>query len=177
MKNSTCLRNIFLVFFGLFIFMTMINALSLKQIKPPVKVKAFNDVDGTRQKLSDVGIGEMRPWLDNGDGFTSITSYYNFGGGAFKNNLAFYIEGGATVVMSMKLVLNINQKQEKKEALQKLSQVTIRTFELLQLPLPQDLRKAIIEARPVIIDGDAFRTELKLKKSKIDTWTVEITTK
>jgi len=143
-----------------------------------VKLESFNDIDGTRTKLSTVGIGELGKWRDDEmGGFMSITNYYTFGENEL-NNLAYYLESdNSDYVTTLKLVLNINNKSEKGQALNKLTEVAEKTFKVLNLDFPGELQKAIKKEKPLIIDGDNFTSELKLEKSKIDTWTIKITTK
>ena len=107
----------------------------------------------------------------------SITNYYTFGENEL-NNLAYYLESdNSDYVTTLKLVLNINNKSEKGQALNKLTEVAEKTFKVLNLDFPGELQKAIKKEKPLIIDGDNFTSELKLEKSKIDTWTIKITTK
>src|SRR5690606_14230632 len=93
-----------------------------------VKVESFNDVDGTRSKLSTVGIGELGKWRDDEmGGFISITNYYTFGENDL-NNLAYYLESdNSDYVTTLKLVLNINNKIEKGQALNNLTEVAEKT--------------------------------------------------
>jgi len=143
-----------------------------------VRVEIFNDVESTRAKLSTVGIGDLGKWRDDEmGGFMSITSYYTFVESEL-NNLAYYLESdNSNYVTSLKLVLNINNKAGKGQALTKLTEVTEKTFNVLSLPLPDELLKSIKNEKPLIIDGENFTSELKLEKSKIDSWTIKITTK
>ncbi len=151
----------------------------LKSLKPGrVKVESFNDIEGTRTKLSTVGIGDFVKWRDDEmGGFTSITSYYTFGSNKL-NNLAYYLESdNSAYVTTLKLVLNINNKAEKGKALAKLTEVTEKTFNVLNLKLPAELLNSIRKEKPLIIDGENFTSELKLEKSKIDTWIIKVTSK
>jgi len=44
------------------------------------KFEPFNKIDDTRTKLSEVGIGQLGSWRDDGmGGYMSITTYYRFG--------------------------------------------------------------------------------------------------
>jgi uncharacterized protein YhfF len=147
-------------------------------VSEKVKVESFNDIDATRTKLSAVGIGDLGQWRDDEmGGFVSITNYYTFGKNNL-NNLAFYLESdNPAYVTTLKLVLNINNKGEKGQALIKLAKVTEQTFNALNLELASELKNSIQKEKPLVIDSENFVSELKLEKSKIDTWIVKITAK
>jgi hypothetical protein len=143
-----------------------------------VKIAIFNDVAGTRAKLSTAGIGDLGKWRDDEmGGFMSITNYYTFGDNKL-NNLAYYLESdNSDYVTTLKLVLNINNMSEKRPALTKLAEVVEKTFTVLSLELPKELVKSLKAERSVFIDQKNFTTELKLERSKIETWIVKVTTK
>jgi hypothetical protein len=143
-----------------------------------VRLHCFNDIDKTRSKLSTVGIGELGKWRDDDmGGFISITPYYTFGKNQL-NNLAYYLESdNQNYIVTLKLILNINNKTEKIQALRKLSEVTKKTFDVINLKLSDSLLNSIAEEKPVTVDQEDFTSELEFQKSNIDTWIIKITSK
>ena len=62
-----------------------------------------------------------------------------------KNNIAYYAEGGGQKVTKLKLVLNVNSKQEANQAhaeLKKCAEALLK--KALNAPLPQEAKKAIL---------------------------------
>ena len=147
------------------------------------KFDPFNKIDDTRTKLSEVGIGQLGNWKDDGmGGYMSITTYYQFGDASasngMENNLAYYLESdNANSIKTLKLVLNINNSSQKKQALTKLGEIADKTFKQLAAEIPKGLLAAIQTSKSFKADNEKFSTELKLDKSKIDTWKLTIETK
>jgi hypothetical protein len=95
-----------------------------------------------------------------------------------QNNLAYYLESDKlNYIKTLKLVLNINNKAEKKQALLKFKETVEMTFKSLSLETPKGLQEAITNAQFFQADNDTFTTNLKLDKSNIDTWKLTIETK
>lgn len=146
---------------------------------PKVKLDIFNDINKTRQVLSANGIGNLGEWKsDQMGGFFSITNYFQFGGGAMQNNIAYYLESeNENHIETVKLTLNINNKSEKKQALKKFKDLTTETFKSLSLEIPKGLIEAVNSENEFESSNDNFIATVKLDKSKIDTWTLKIKTK
>ena len=143
------------------------------------KLDIFNDINKTRQAMSTNGIGNLGEWKSNQmGGFISITNYFQFGGGTMQNNIAYYLESeNESHIQTAKLTLNINNKSEKKQALTKFKDLTTATFKSLSLEIPKGLIESIETEEAFQSSNDIFSTSVKLDKSKIDTWTLKITTK
>jgi hypothetical protein len=147
------------------------------------KLEPFNNIDDTRAKLSGVGIGQLGDWKEDGmGGYMSITTYYRFGdvssSTGMNNNLAFYLESdNPNSIKSLKLILNINNQSQKKQALTKFRDIADKTFRQLAADAPQGLLAAIQAPKAFKADNEIFSTELKLDKSKIDTWKLTISSK
>ncbi len=147
------------------------------------KFDPFNKIDDTRAKLSEVGIGQLGSWKDDGmGGYMSITTYYQFGDASssngMENNLAYYLESdNANSIKTLKLVLNINNSSQKKQALTKFSEMADKTFKQLSADTPKGLLDAIQAPKSFKGDNEKFTTELKLDKSNIATWKLIIATK
>jgi len=143
------------------------------------KLDIFNDINKTRQSLSENGIGSLGEWKsDQMGGFFSITNYFQFGGGTMQNNIAYYLESeDESYIQTAKLTLNINNKSEKKQALTKFKDLTTATFKSLSLEIPKELIESINAEKEFESSNNTFSASVKLDKNKIDTWTLKITTK
>lgn len=143
------------------------------------KLDIFNDINKTRQSLSENGIGNLGEWKsDQMGGFFSITNYFQFGGGTMQNNIAYYLESeDESYIQTAKLTLNINNKSEKKQALTKFKDLTTATFKSLSLEIPKELIESINAEKEFESSNNTFSASVKLDKNKIDTWTLKITTK
>lgn len=138
-----------------------------------LKIEAFQDVDGTINKLSDNGIGGLGNWKGDELGYISSTNYYEFGNssGGLSNNIAYYLESDEEKnIKTLKLVLNINNKSEKKLALSKFLEITESTFQDLSLPITDELINAITQPKELSLNNGVYDLKLELDKSKIDTW-------
>jgi hypothetical protein len=158
------------------------NNSSVPTTTQKVKVDIFNDIEKTRNLLSQNGIGELRSWRSDGmGGFMSITDYYQFGSGnatGMQNNLAYYLESeNEDYIKTVKLVLNLNNKGERKQALSKFKQAVQMTFQNLALKIPKGLSEAVENGKLYQADSDMFTTNLKLDQGNVDIWKLIIETK
>ncbi len=159
------------------------NDQSSQKNEMSAKIEVFNDIDQTRQTLSQNGIGELGTWKSDGmGGYMSITSYHEFGTNStgMKNNLAYYLESESEdFVDKVKLVLNINNENEneKDQALTKFKNLTEETFRDLSIDMPKDLITAIDNEKEFQFENEKYSTTLNLDKSKIDTWKLIIDSK
>jgi hypothetical protein len=129
--------------------------------------------------LSQNGIGELKEWKNPfGIGWGSLTDYYQFGQQkdevGMQNNIAYYLEGTETAVSNLTINLNINNAEDKKNALKFLEEVTEKTFSSLNLTIPTDLKKAILASKEYKGEVNDFLVSNELEKSKIETWKVII---
>ena len=143
------------------------------------KLDIFNDINKTRQFLSENGIGKLGEWKsDQMGGFFSITNYFQFGGGTMQNNIAYYLESeNESYIQTAKLTLNINNKSENKQALTRFKELSVATFKSLSLEIPKGLIESIDTEKDFESTNDIFSASVKLDNSKIDTWTLKIVTK
>ena len=146
--------------------------------KAKVKFEPFNNIEDTRQKLSAVGIGELGTWRDDQiGGYMSITTYHQFGGGNIPNNLAYYLESdNQDNIKSLKLVLNINSGN-KKVALTTLAETVDKTYQALGLTPNNQIIALIKAGKETKAEKDTYTEQVKLEKSKIETWHFIIKTK
>lgn len=146
------------------------------------KLALFNDVSTMQKSLGKNGIGEFRKWRGDELGWISSTDYYAFGSSSpdngMQNNLAYYLESdNQNSVKTVKLILNINNKTEKSQALSLLGKTAQKTFASLNLEIPQGLLDAIKSSNNFKADNSDFGVSLSLDRSKVDTWKVIIETK
>ena len=62
--------------------------------------------------LTDQGLMAGDYHWSYGDDWFASTPYLEFGEGMFKNNLAYYVEGGECVAVALRLVLNVNEPEQ-----------------------------------------------------------------
>jgi hypothetical protein len=106
--------------------------------------------------LRGVGLGTDRYWRDDGERlFHCLSPYKELGtaadplGLSSKNNLAYYVDGDAEGSQQMKLVLNVNQRHEAKQAHQALVRAAkALTQQALNTPLPKTAEQAITAGKP-----------------------------
>lgn len=92
--------------------------------------------------------------------------------------MAYYLSSDVEdYVKTLKLVLNINSKKEKRKALNKFKDTVEATFKSLKLQMPKGLKEAITKEKEFSADNEAFTTYLILDKSNIETWKLTIETK
>lgn len=118
-------------------------------------VKASTDVKKTLSRLSDVGIGHMRPWRSDELGYMSSTPYYEFGtagANGLRNTLAFYVESpDPNSVRMVKLMLNINNGNASAAARRKCTNVATTAMKALGVAVSKRLKPALLEGRSVTI--------------------------
>ena len=113
---------------------TLINADTIPEKQSQAKLELFNEINATRDKLSQLGIGDLGQWKsDEMGGYMSITNYFQFGNGDLTNNLAIYLESHSQEhIEILRLVLNINNG-DNENSLQKFSEVIGKTYTALGL--------------------------------------------
>ena len=121
---------------------------AMKDVKPS---KACN-------YLASIGLS-TRGWKNYYDDVYGCTSpYKEFGSGyPLKNNLAYYVEGTATTVRQLKLVVNVNNRDEAKKAHVELLKATeVLVKKSLNESLPDSTYKAITNGKNISSQiGDA----------------------
>lgn len=147
-----------------------------------MKIDVFNDVNLLITKLSENGIGELKPWSNQMDlGYGSLTNYFEYGNPKIKyglsNNFAYYLEGSETKAKNLLVNLNINNPNEKKQALNYLNNLSIKTFKSLNLKIPLGLLQAIKASKKFKVETKDFNVSYSLDKSKIETWKLLIVSK
>ena len=74
-------------------------------------------------------------------------------------------------------MLNINNDNESKTALELLNAISQKTIKSLDLEMPKGLSQNILNQKPNEFENDVYRISLELDKSKIDTWNLIIYSK
>ena len=95
--------------------------------------------------LKSIGLA-TRGWKNHYDDVYGCSSpYKEFGSGyPLKNNLAYYVDGTATNVKQLKLVVNVNNRAEEKRAHSELLKAAeVLTKQYLNKPLSESIRGAI----------------------------------
>ncbi len=148
-----------------------------------LKIGLFNNVIALQDALSKNGIGELRKWrTDETGGWMSASNYFEIESETNKNsnpsNLAYYLESeNESYVKTLKLVLNINNMNEKERALEYFKKFVQKTFNSLNLPIPIGMINAIEDNQEFKKEETNYFSSIKLKKSRIDTWELTIETK
>jgi hypothetical protein len=101
--------------------------------------------------LDGVGLGTGRYWRDDGEPFfhcfspmTELGTAAEPHGLGLKNNLAYYVDGDTERAHDLLLKLNVNQRQEAKQA----QQALVRAAKALNAPLPKAAEQAIAAGKP-----------------------------
>ncbi len=97
---------------------------------------ALTDIDGTRSKLSAVGIGPLEKWMDDEmGGFMSVSPFYEFGAGAPSNNIGYcLLSEESTRIQQIMIVLSLNNG-DRDEALKMFSDIIAKTYRALGFAL------------------------------------------
>jgi hypothetical protein len=101
-------------------------------------------------------LGTGRYWRDDGEPFfhcfspmTGVGTAAEPHGVGLKNNLAYYVDGDAERAHDLLLKLNVNQRQEAKQAQQTLVRAAkALTQQVLNAPLPKAAEQAIAAGKP-----------------------------
>lgn len=147
------------------------------------KINIFNNVEKTRNKLSNNGIGSLSSWkYDFEGGFQSITNYHSFGKENVKyglsNNLAYYIVSkNEYYIKKLQIVLNINNKSEKELGLIKFKELIVKTYQCLELELPVNFLDVIGKIDKFEYEDLVSISDLEINRSNIDTLVLSIKTK
>ncbi|MEO5977797.1 MAG: hypothetical protein ABIS36_14915 [Chryseolinea sp.] len=150
---------------------------SLNASTTKAKIPSFNRVDESIDKLSAIGIGKMTEWKGAATEFTSFTPPFALGEKKM-NNVAFVIESAdRNYITSFKVILNIGDPKESRQALAKLKEIITKAFEALGIQLPTPLPNAILNTKEVIVDGVDYGTSFKSDSTKVPTWTLRVTTR
>lgn len=152
------------------------------QLPNKSKIELFNNVNKLESVLSENGIGNVGTWRRDAFGWISGTDYFSFGEHSIKNgmqnNIAYYLESDQECcVEKLKIMLNINNENEKQQGLAKLKKVVQKTFESLNLDVPNGLLSNVSNGKEFQANNEFFTTILELDKSKIDTWKLTIISK
>lgn len=144
-----------------------------------VKIDIFNDVEKTRNRLSNNGIGNLSSWkYDFEGGFQSITSYHSIGEEIIKYGLSNSIESkNEYCIEKLQLVLNINNKSERELALSKFKELIVKTYQCLELKLPVNILDVIGKIDKFEYEDLVSISDLETHTGNVDTLILSIRTK
>ena len=150
---------------------------TVEQQKEKVMLEIFNDINKTRGLLSQNGIGELHDWKsDQMGGFMSITDYYNIQNTL--SNVSYYLESdNESYIKTLRLVLNINKKNESKQSVSFFTDKVSATFKSLSVDIPEGLLAAINKGDTFNADNGNFIISFNVDKGNIDVYTLKIETK
>lgn len=157
-----------------------------KNIKPSTrkleqKLLEFNSVESAINSMSKVGIGDMGTWKgDSESGYFACTPYFQLeqSSGKLANNLAIYLESdNRYYVQSAKLVLNLNDKRYKNDAIKEFGRASNLILKEFKIDKPKDFDKFLKKPTPHIFEEDNCTIEIEKEPSNIITWRLIITSK
>lgn len=146
------------------------------------KIELFLDVGKLIDVLSSNEIKGFRPWRFDGYKWVSFSDYYLFGtrsaSSKAQNNLAYYISSDVPdYTQELKLVLNINNPEENKEATDTFIRIALKTFSALELIPPRNMLSAVASGKEFEHDEDLYKASLKILKTSIYSWSLLIRSK
>lgn len=143
-----------------------------------VNLKIFKDVDKVINQLNKVGIGQLGKWKFFDFDWSAITPYYTFGSGSMQNNLAYYLSSeDEEYIRKLKLVLNINNKSEKQQALKMFKKIGEETLRKLNIEIPNNLWDNLNVKKDFSISEENYSLSVIFEESNIDTWKLVIESK
>lgn len=147
----------------------------------PRKLELFNKVHDLREALAGVGIGRMRKWWNDDFGWMSSSGFYEFGDPGptgLATNLAIYLESPSqSCVTSLKLKVNINNMADKEQALKRYTSAVEKTFNIIHVPMPLELKHSLLSGRPYEMSTDKYTLKNIFEPGRIDSWKMQIIAK
>lgn len=144
----------------------------------PLKIQLFNNVPLTQKKLSGIGIGAIRNWHNDGLGWSSSSSYSEFGSpgiGNLRNSLALYLESSRQhEVQTLKIKVNMPNMNLKSRALGQYVSTVEKAFTALGQPMPEDLPSALWRGKPYQKETPTMSIENRLEEGKYISWVLII---
>lgn len=116
--------------------------------------------------MSEMRMPPLSPWKDYGYGmgFGCNSSYLEIGSArtGLANNIAYYVDGDASRVSQVKLVLNVNQPAQEREAKGELLKTGQRLSEkVVGEALPEDIALALSSGSAASSSTESWRHEVK----------------
>jgi hypothetical protein len=120
-------------------------------VDPPVKLRAFANVEDLRNFFSSLGY-VVRPWKQDEMGWSFSTPYKEFGTPSpvttLQNNLAFYASSeNDAYIQKVKLILNLNNRGERKSAVLQFTEQAQLLLKKLNVVAP-GLEKSVNKFKP-----------------------------
>ncbi len=97
--------------------------------------------------LESIGLATGEWKRQYGDVYGCSSPYKEFGSGyPLRNNMAYYVDGGRSAALKLKIILNVNNKRGKAAAHQQLLEAaTLLAGAALSAELPDSTEKAVLE--------------------------------
>ncbi len=146
------------------------------------QIEAFRDIEYLKSILSKNAITGFRPWRSDGYKWISFSDYYTFGNkehhSGLQNNLAYYVSSNiAEYAQEVKLILNINNTEAAKEAIDTFIRVALKTFTALNLEPPLNMLNSICKGLAFTYQESKYLSELHLLKTNITSCILAIISK
>ena len=147
------------------------------------KIKTFHDINQLITLLSKNGMEGFRPWRYDGYKWITFSDYKNLSDGtgtyAPANNLAYYISSDdVKFAQEVKLVLNINNREELQGAKDNFVRIALKTFGVLELNPPNNLLASVnFEDEFEYDEDEAYFSALKILRTKVFSWSLVIRSK
>ena len=143
------------------------------------QIAAFRDIEYLKNILSKNEIKGFRPWRNDGYKWISFSDYYTFGNqehrSGLQNNLAYYISSDIVeYAQEIKLILNINNTEALKAALETFIRISLKTFAALNIEPPQNMLSSIIGGREFEHHDNAYFCALQILQTNITSWILQI---
>lgn len=109
----------------------------------------FKSLNLVREKVSSLGLGDLGKRTEDSLGWCACTPYFSFGtsdvDNGMKNNVAIYLEGTErTEIQEIKIVLNINKNESRKDALDFFQAIVSQFFDVISVPYSNEIRDSIL---------------------------------
>ena len=113
--------------------------------------------------------------------YLSMTSYYQFGIDditKIPNSLAFYLTGEETYIKQLDVMLDIGYEQDKSQAKRKFIEILQQTFNILEIPLSDDLISSLSEDKWFEHEYETHQVSLSYDNfERVEKYTLSIVTK
>lgn len=144
-----------------------------------VAADPFADPVGLCSALAGEGLG-TRGWKNMDYEYSCTAPYVSFGptgATGMQSNLAYYVIGDSSKrARQIKLVMNLNAPGGAQIGRTKLASATTALFGKLGQPMPAGLLAAVKAGKPFTAKQAYGNVEHKVERSRIETWSVIVST-
>jgi hypothetical protein len=144
-------------------------------------IELFKDVPYLIGHLGLTGIGQLRSYKYDGYGYMASTDYFRFGSensSGSQNNLAYYLEGNSrSEIDKLKIILNIFNPNERKEAIKKYNDLVTRAFKTIKVEIPKGMNNAILNGEDFDFENNKYFVVSKRMPGNIENYKMTIESK